>query len=154
MILTIAVITVVVILIGHNLIKFYGINFFTKGSEITEISGYDPRSGTVISISIPRDKTVVVNFWATWCSACLKHIEEFKKLHGEIPVFGVLKEPVNKKTLLSLDIPYDIVVADDSFFNSLMISSLPTTFIVKNNVITEIYRGKLPSSEIVSEISR
>ncbi|MFO7736219.1 MAG: TlpA disulfide reductase family protein [bacterium] len=154
MLLTIAVIAVVVFLLGHNLIKFYGMDFFTKGSEITEIPGYDPRSGTVFSISIPKDKTVVINFWATWCAACLKEIEEFKKLHTEIPVFGVMKEPVNKKTLISLDIPYKIIVADDSFFNSLMISSLPTTFIIKNNVVTEIYRGKLTASEVISEISK
>ena len=46
-----------------------------------------------------NDTTYVVNFWATWCSPCVKEIEYFEELHREMGTSGV------QVLLVSLDFP-------------------------------------------------
>jgi thiol-disulfide isomerase/thioredoxin len=45
------------------------------------------------------DTTYVINFWATWCSPCVKEIGYFEKLHQEY------KNQTLKVILVSLDFP-------------------------------------------------
>jgi len=45
------------------------------------------------------DTTYVINFWATWCSPCVKEIGFFEKLHQEY------KNQTLKVILVSLDFP-------------------------------------------------
>jgi len=34
-------------------------------------------------MKVPQDQVVVVNFWATWCSPCVKELPYFEALHDE-----------------------------------------------------------------------
>ena len=45
------------------------------------------------------DTTYVINFWATWCSPCVKEIEFFEEMHLNI------KDNKLKVILVSLDFP-------------------------------------------------
>ena len=49
-----------------------------------------------------NDTTYVVNFWATWCSPCVKEIGYFEELHRQAP------GPEMKVILISLDFPNSI----------------------------------------------
>lgn len=49
-----------------------------------------------------NDTAYVLNFWATWCSPCVKEIGYFEELHRAAPV------PALKVILVSLDFPNTI----------------------------------------------
>ena len=40
-------------------------------------------------LTLPKDKVVVVNFWATWCVPCIKEIPSFNKLNRDFASKGV-----------------------------------------------------------------
>jgi len=48
------------------------------------------------------DTTYVINFWATWCSPCVKEIEFFEEMHLNI------KDNKLKVILVSLDFPNQV----------------------------------------------
>jgi thiol-disulfide isomerase/thioredoxin len=51
---------------------------------------------------LDNDSTYVLNFWATWCSPCVKEIGYFEELHRNPPAPGL------KVILVSLDFPNSI----------------------------------------------
>jgi thiol-disulfide isomerase/thioredoxin len=70
-------------------------NIGLSGQSIGEIDAERLVSLTTQS----NDTTYVINFWATWCSPCVKEIGYFEKLHQEY------KDKKLKVVLVSLDFP-------------------------------------------------
>ena len=70
----------------------------SKGQSLKEIGsdGLEALSSNI------NDTTYVVNFWATWCSPCVKEIGYFEELHREYASTNV------KVFLVSLDFPTQI----------------------------------------------
>lgn len=84
-------------LITFILICILGISQ-SKGQSLEEI---DSDALELIS-TYKNDTTYVVNFWATWCSPCVKEIGYFEELHREYASTNV------KVYLVSLDFPNQI----------------------------------------------
>ncbi|RPI44645.1 MAG: TlpA family protein disulfide reductase [Bacteroidetes bacterium] len=72
-----------------------------KPAESQEITRID-REGITMITSRTADTTYVVNFWATWCSPCVKEIGYFEDLHRETS-----SAPV-RVYLVSLDFPNQV----------------------------------------------
>jgi len=70
----------------------------SKAQSVKEI---DSDALLALSSSI-NDTTYVVNFWATWCSPCVKEIGYFEELHRQFTSLNV------KVILVSLDFPNQI----------------------------------------------
>ena len=68
------------------------------GQSVKEIGSDELESLT----NIDNDTTYVVNFWATWCSPCIKEIGYFEELHKQPPAQNL------KVILISLDFPNTI----------------------------------------------
>src|SRR5438874_63991 len=49
---------------------------------ITDITGYDSPSLQFHTLS---DKLVILDFWATWCSACISHFPDLYALQRQHP---------------------------------------------------------------------
>ena len=70
----------------------------SNGQSVREIEG----DALEVLSSYKNDTTYVVNFWATWCSPCVREIGYFEELHREYASSNV------KVFLISLDFPNQI----------------------------------------------
>ena len=68
------------------------------GQDITEIDG----NGIAVLSRNSNDTTYVINFWATWCSPCIKEIDFFEEVHTSFEDSKV------KVILVSLDFPNQV----------------------------------------------
>ena len=79
------IITVLLILISSGM----------NGQAYSEIN----KAGLLSLLEAKNDTTYVVNFWATWCSPCVKEIQYFEELHMKD------MDIMAKVILVSLDFP-------------------------------------------------
>lgn len=73
---------------GFFLVVWAG-TFSAHGSEPRPDFRLPDHTGVERSVSEWDDKVMVLNFWATWCSPCLKEIPEFIELQTEYGARGL-----------------------------------------------------------------
>lgn len=81
------------------IILFYIFNFAQSSAQSVKEIDSDALKALTYTMN---DTTYVVNFWATWCSPCVKEIGYFEELHREYASTNV------KVFLVSLDFPNQI----------------------------------------------
>lgn len=76
-------------------------------------------SGTPYDLQQQRGKWVVVNFWATWCSPCLKEMPELSALDAlreHVEVIGLAYEDIDRADMLAFlkehPVVYPIAIVD------------------------------------------
>ena len=74
-------------------------------------------NGKTVDLSTLRGKTVVVNFWSTWCPPCIEEMPMFNEIYGQwqdknVVFVGIAADQVdNVKTFLKkTPVDYPIVV--------------------------------------------
>jgi thiol-disulfide isomerase/thioredoxin len=145
------------------------------GLSVQQTWGVDQHNQQALSFSLPDvngqlqsgnqwlGKIVVINFWATWCSPCLKEIPEFIKLQDKYKQEGVQfigiaiddLEPV-KQYLASINSNYSQLIAGDSgielskqFGNTA--NAVPYTVIIdQTGKIVHKHGGELSSDQLAS----
>lgn len=141
-VITAAVTILAVLLIAYNIFSYYGAHLSLPGKEIKKIQGLDPLSNETISIDI-NSGIVIVNFWATWCGACVQEIPELIKISEKYKMVGVIKRPFRKEDLISRDLNFQNILPDDSFFDKQSISVLPTTLLMQNGIVKKVQTGTI-----------
>ena len=81
------------------IILFYILNFAQSSAQSVKEIDSDALKALTYTMN---DTTYVVNFWATWCSPCVKEIGYFEELHRQRESEKV------KVILVSLDFPNQI----------------------------------------------
>ena len=105
------------LLIVFLLTIFWSCNNFEYNKPRIDQKSFDQ---LLSSLDFSDNKTYVINFWATWCSPCIKEIPHFEYINKNY------SESLVKVVLVSLDLP--------NHFNSKLVPFVKSNNI-KSNVI-------------------
>ncbi|KJU82311.1 thiol:disulfide interchange protein [Candidatus Magnetobacterium bavaricum] len=96
--------------------------------------------GNTLTLEGLKDKAVLLNFWATWCTACVEEIPSLQRLYAEQkdnPDFKVVtvlfKDSLEKATAFMKDGKYDFPVLQDPEQKSAKaygLTGVPETFLI------------------------
>ena len=118
--------------------------------------------GQEITLSQLKGKTVLLDFWATWCGPCRESIPHLIQLYNNYREngFELIGMDVGESDLeavrrfvKSMDIPYPIVVAPDDVAKRYRVSGIPATVLIdREGNIRERMAGF--NSTIAQELTR
>lgn len=117
-------------------------------------------NGQTVTLAGLRGKPVVLNFWATWCSACRSEMPYLQDIYDEWAGQGAILLVNTGETAervkdfmdsYSLSMPV-VLDTDESVTRKYAITALPTTFFIRRDgIIQEKYLGAFPSKEAIKE---
>lgn len=121
--------------------------------EFTELSGRR------VGMAHFDGKIVVLNFWATWCSPCLRELPELAAFHlAHVPdgvtVIGVSIDDLPAKALESFleksPPPYPVLLADQAARDSFGgVSQIPETWVIqRDGRVAARYLGPINREEL------
>lgn len=119
--------------------------------------------GKVVKLSDYRGKTVILDFWATWCAPCRKGIPDLIELqneHKDIQVIGISvdqnPQEVVPDFVKEFKINYPILISESIVLEKYGgIDAIPTTFVIsKEGKIVSKYVGLVPKSYYENDIKR
>ncbi len=117
--------------------------------------------GGISSFAAFRGKPVVLNFWASWCPACVGELPDFQAVHeavsDDVTFIGMANADSRGAAVgLANDVGLTYTLADDpqgELFRSLGLFAMPSTvFITADGQIHEIFGGQLTDDALLSRI--
>ena len=123
-------------------------------------------NGNIFTETNTRGKYLVVNFWATWCTPCLKEIPAFVKFYNEnfdhVEILGLDFEPVNlaaiNEFIERFNINYPLVLYnnnnDSEYLKFGEIFGMPTTLIYSpEGELLQTFMGEITIEDLDKFIS-
>jgi len=120
--------------------------------------------GNPVSLSDFRGKTVLINFWATWCPPCRSEMPAIKSVYQEykdkgVEVIGVdLKESENAVREFIEEGGYNwtfVLDGDGSVSRDYRITGIPESFFVtREGIIREMHIGPMSAETIEEKLKR
>ena len=108
-------------------------------------------------------KPVVLNFWASWCPACVAEMPDFQAVHeelgDEVVFLGMDMQDISREAALSLveSTGVDYILADDptgEIFQAFGGFSMPTTvFINSSGGIVGTHNGSIYAEDLTARIN-
>lgn len=127
--------------VGVAVIVYSGVRYFTGGDP--GLDGAAPPlsvvdlAGNPLDLDDLRGKTVVLNFWASWCGPCRREVPELSRFAHDRPEIvmvglavdsGDIDEVRDSAEKLGMD--YRVAMADSNLTAAYNVSVLPTTVVV------------------------
>lgn len=112
--------------------------------------------GTEVRLDELRGRTVVLNFWATWCGPCKKEIPWFGEVAAEHPHVEFVGVAVDSGSLADLrrsreelGIRYPIYEASPATQRLWSVKTVPTTYLIdEQGAVREGHVGLLPAYKL------
>ena len=134
----------------------------SAGSEAPDFSA-KLNNGETFSLSDAKGQVILLNFWATWCSNCVKEMPAIEKLYEEysdqITIIGV-NVGEDKDTVDTFveakNYPFPIAYDTDSEISNLYPSAgIPYTVIIgKDGLVTETFLGAKDADSQYTKLRR
>lgn len=134
----------------------------TQGTEVGDLAPdfqLDNLEGASVSLSDFRGSPVMLNFWATWCSPCVREMPDIQSMYEEQSVKGLVLLPVNmgstssqvKEFLQSHDLFLPVLLdIDRKVAQEYGIQYIPTTFFIDEEGIIQVVKvGAFPNKEAI-----
>lgn len=128
------VIFVVILTVAANGISYYrSLDLNKEKLDLKELSLLDGSAYT-----IPKDKPVLVHFWATWCPTCKLEASNIEKVSKDYEVITIAVQSGTKDEietyLKEYDLTFNVVNDNDGFYSrKFNIKAFPTSFIYDKN---------------------
>ena len=121
--------------------------------------------GQSISLSDFKGKPVLINFWATWCGACVYEMPYMQEIYDEWSGQGLMLLAINvgegsstvKEFMQSHNLSLPVLLdADGAVFRRYNVMLFPTTFFIdKDGIVQEKIIGAFPNkAEIEKRLSK
>lgn len=110
-----------------------------------------------------RGSPLVINFWASWCPACVNELPEFQAVHerlgDEVAFLGLANaDRRSAAEALAAEVGLTYTLGDDpdgAIFRSLDLIAMPSTlFVSADGTIEEVFAGQLTEEALVERIDR
>jgi thiol-disulfide isomerase/thioredoxin len=121
----------------------------------------EDRAGKLTSIAVWRGKSLILNFWATWCAPCRREIPLLEALHREwgnrdVEVIGVAVDYRDKVLSYAdeLQIPYPLLIGEQDALDvaakfGVTTPAFPfTVFTDRRGQIVTLYLGELHRAQV------
>ena len=137
----------------------------TQGTQGTKVGNLAPDfqldnlEGASVSLSDFRGNPVMLNFWATWCSPCVREMPDIQSMYEEQSVKGLVLLPVNmggtssqvNEFLQNHDLFLPVLLdIDREVAQKYGIRAIPTTFFIDEEGIIQVVKvGAFPNKEAI-----
>lgn len=125
---------IIILAIALNVLSYYKSQDLNKDDliytsyKLLDNSKYD----------IPKDKPVLVHFWATWCPICEVEASNIEKISKDYEVITIATQSGSKKEIQNYlkkhNLSFKVVNDEDGFYSrTFNIKAFPTTLIYDEN---------------------
>ncbi|MGM0519089.1 MAG: redoxin domain-containing protein [Campylobacterota bacterium] len=126
----------IIVIIALNIISYYKSKDLNK--ENLSFNSFKLLDDT--RYNIPKNKPIIVHFWATWCPICEFEAKNIEKLSKKYEVITIATQSGSKKDIQNYlkkhNLSFKVVNDKDGFYSrNFNIKAFPTTLIYDENKI-------------------